>query len=60
MNDYKILVWAKDRVDLTANNARLANNAARTAARDLEGVKRQAPTPACLSRYHDWLGRQPK
>ncbi len=60
MRDFKILAWAKDRVDITANRARLASNAARTAERDLEGVKRAEPTPACLRRYHDWLGMQPK
>jgi hypothetical protein len=50
--------WAMLRVDTLCNAARIAQNAARTAERDLEGIRCGRPTKACQDRYDDWKAQQ--
>ena len=49
----EMIDWAKRRVDETAEAARLAQNAHRTAERDLAGLQRDKPTGACIDRWCD-------
>lgn len=48
-----MIEWAKRRVDETAEAARIAANAHRTAERDLAGLQRGKPTGACIDRWCD-------
>lgn len=49
----EMLVWARRRVNETAEAARIAANAHRTAERDLAGLQRGKPTWACIDRWCD-------
>jgi hypothetical protein len=49
----EMLDWASRRVYETAETARLAANALRTAERDLYGLVRGKPTGACINRWRD-------
>ena len=56
----QMLAWAKNRVDRFTEEARLAANAARTAERDLVSIQNGKPSAACITRYYNRRGRQPK
>ena len=48
-----MIEWAKRRVYETAESAQLAQNAYRTAERDLAGLQCGKPTGACIDRWCD-------
>ena len=47
----EMIEWARRRVDEMAEFSRIYHNEQRTAERDLEGLLRGTPTPACVRRW---------
>ena len=56
----KMKEWAERRVCALSEKARLAQNALRTAQRDLGSILSGRPSGSCLDRYFDWKASRPK